>query len=194
MKTLLCLLTLVGFLLGFVPGHAQETRYQTHKGTISFFSSSPLEDIEARSQQASAVLDLQTSQLAFSMPVRSFEFKRTLMQEHFNENYLESERFPKATFVGRLLNARPDELRTSAAAQPVTAEGDLTIHGVTHRVSVPGTLQLQNGQLLVQATFTVAPADSQIEIPALVRDHIARSVQVSVRLAADPVRTTAAQR
>jgi polyisoprenoid-binding protein YceI len=73
------------------------------------------------------------------------------------------------------------------------AEGDLTIHGVTHRVQVPGTLQLQNGQLLVQATFNVAPADYKIEIPALVRDHIAKSVQVKVRLAAEPLRTMASR-
>jgi polyisoprenoid-binding protein YceI len=115
------------------------------------------------------------------------------MQEHFNENYMESERYPKATFTGRLLDVKPDQLRENAAAQTVTAEGDLTMHGVTRRIRVPGTLQLQNGRLLVQSTFNVAPADYKIEIPALVRDHIAKSVQVTVRLAADPVRSTAAQ-
>lgn len=194
MKTpprLLALLCCV--LLCAASGRAQEARYQTHTGTISFFSASPLEDIEARSQQASALLDLQTSQLAFSLPIRSFQFKRSLMQEHFNENYLESERYPKATFVGHLLEVKPAELRESSAVQSVTADGDLTIHGVTRHVRVPGTLQLQNGQLLVQATFNVAPADYKIEIPALVRDHIAKSVQVNVRLAAAPVRDTAAK-
>ncbi|SNC75348.1 Polyisoprenoid-binding protein YceI [Hymenobacter gelipurpurascens] len=194
MKTLSRFLALVGcLLLGATTAWAQDARYQTRTGTTSFFSASPLENIEARSQQTSALLDLQTSQLAFSLPIRSFQFKRSLMQEHFNENYLESERYPKATFVGHLLDAKPAELRETAAAQTVTADGDLTIHGVTRHVRVPGTLQLQNGQLLVQATFTVAPAEYKIEIPALVRDHIAKSVQVSVRLAAAPVRDTAAK-
>ncbi|TGD81902.1 YceI family protein [Hymenobacter wooponensis] len=185
---------LIGWLLlGAHWVQAQDTRYQTRTGVISFFSSSPLEDIEARSQQASAVLDLQTSQLAFSIPIRSFEFKRSLMQEHFNENYLESERYPKATFTGRLLEVNLPELRETSKVQTVTAEGDLTIHGVTSRVRVPGTVQLQNGQLLVQATFNVAPADYKIEIPALVRDHIAKSVQVKVRLTADPIQTMASR-
>jgi polyisoprenoid-binding protein YceI len=194
MKQLLFWALLGGLLLGAYGAHAQETRYQTRTGTTSFFSSSPLEDIEARSQQTAGVLDLQTGQLAFSIPIRSFEFKRSLMQEHFNENYLESERYPKATFSGRLLTVNLPELReTTSKVQSVMAEGDLTIHGVTHRVQVPGTLQLQNGQLLVQATFNVAPADYKIEIPALVRDHIAKSVQVKVRLAAEPLRTMASR-
>ncbi|QJX46013.1 YceI family protein [Hymenobacter taeanensis] len=194
MKRLLFRPLLLGWLVLCAHwGKAQETRYQTRTGFISFFSSSPLEDIEARSQQTSAVLDLQTGQLAFSIPIRSFAFKRTLMQEHFNENYLESERYPKATFSGRLLEVNLPELREASKVQMVTAEGDLTIHGVTHRVQVPGTLQLQNGQLLVQAVFTVAPADYKIEIPALVRDHIAKSVQIKVRLAADPLRTMASR-
>ncbi|TGE10618.1 YceI family protein [Hymenobacter fodinae] len=183
-----------GLLLGTYWAQAQETRYQTRTGTTSFFSSSPLEAIEARSQQTAALLDLQTGQLAFSIPIRSFEFKRSLMQEHFNENYLESERYPKATFSGRLLQVNLPELREAASkVQSVTAEGDLTIHGVTRRVQVPGTLQLQNGQLLVQATFNVAPADYKIEIPALVRDHIAKNVQVKVRLTADALRTMASR-
>jgi polyisoprenoid-binding protein YceI len=194
MKASSRLLFLVLWLLLRGPAsYAQETRYVTRAGTISFFSESPMEDIEAQSQQTSALLDLQTNQLAFSLPIRSFQFKRSLMQEHFNENYMESERYPKATFVGRLLKVNPVALRASSAAQSVTAEGELTIHGVTRPVRVPGTLQLQNGHLLVEATFMVAPADYQIKIPALVRDHIAKSVQVRVHLRAEPVRSTATQ-
>ncbi|GAB3228773.1 hypothetical protein GCM10027346_13670 [Hymenobacter seoulensis] len=184
---------LLGLLAWELPkSYAQDARYQTRAGTISFFSASPLEDIEARSQQAAALVDMQTGQLAFSLPIRSFEFKRSLMQEHFNENYMESERYPKATFTGHLVDWNADALQGSTAPHAVVAEGDLTIHGVTRRVRAPGTLAMQNGQLVVNSSFSVAPADYQIKIPALVRDHIAKSVLVTVRLTCAPVRTTAA--
>ena len=173
---------LLALLLGYRPGTAQPTRYQTRAGTVSFFSASPLEDIEARSQQLAAVLDTRTGQLAFSVPIRSFQFKRSLMQEHFNENYLESEKYPKATFSGRVLEWKPETL-TASGAVPVVAEGDLTMHGVTRHIKVPGTLTALSNQVLINASFSVAPADYNIEIPALVREHIAKSVLVTVRLA-----------
>lgn len=178
-----CGLSFLLALAATLAGHAQ-TRFTTREGVVSFSASSPLEDIEARSQQTAAVLDLQTQQLAFTMPVKSFQFKRTLMQEHFNENYMESDRYPKATFTGRLLAVDAAALR-SGGAQKVTAEGDLTMHGVTKRVQVPGTLELQNGRLVVLAQFAVSPADYQIEIPLLVRDHIAKSVSVRVALSCE---------
>ena len=190
MKTLLTSL-LLGLLLA-VPylGRAQ-AKYLTKTGRISFFSASPLEDIEALNQSVAALLDLASGQLAFTVPIRGFQFKRTLMQEHFNENYLESEKYPKATFSGHFSGAEAATL-ASAGPHPVQVEGDLSIHGVTHRVAVAGTLELKNGQLLAQAQFDVAPADYQIEIPALVRNHIAKVVNVRVALSCDPVRESSA--
>lgn len=178
-------------LLGLVllgstcPAQAQ-SKYLTKTGTISFFSASPIEDIEARNQQAAAVLDLATSQVAFTVPIKGFVFKRTLMQEHFNENYLESDKFPKATFTGRFTGF--DASATSS--RPVQVEGDLTIHGVTRKVQVPGTLELKGNQLVVFASFPVATADYNIEIPFLVRDHIAKVITVKVSLMCDAVAPT----
>jgi hypothetical protein len=169
-------------------GPAMAQRYLTKTGRVTFFSASPIEDIEAQNQQAGAMIDLGSGQVAFSIPIRSFTFKRTLMQEHFNENYLESDKFPKATFSGKILGASAATL--SQGPQKVTVEGDLTIHGVTHHVTVPGVVALKNNQLQATATFSVAPADYKIEIPLLVRDKIARIVSVRVALACDPVTTT----
>ena len=162
-----------------------QARYMTKTGQISFFSSSPVEDIEAKNQQVAAVLDFGTSQLAFSLPVKGFVFKRTLMQEHFNENYLESDKFPKATFSGRFVGF---EAATLATAGPHTTqvEGDLTLHGVTHHILVPASVELKEGQLLASATFAIAPADYRIEIPLLVRNSIAKVVSVRVALACAP--------
>ena len=167
--------------LGFSLAGQAQSRFMTREGVTSFSASSMLEDIESRSEQTAAVLDLQTQQLAFTVPVKSFQFKRTLMQEHFNENYMETERYPKATFTGKLVALDEAALR-GGGRQKVVAEGDLTIHGVTKRVQVPGTLELQNGRLLVQAAFSVAPADYQIEIPLLVRNHVAKVVAVQLAL------------
>ena len=182
-----CWLLGLALLGGIRPAQAQ--KYLTKTGTISFFSASPIEDIEARNQQAAAVLDLATSQVAFTVPIKGFVFKRTLMQEHFNENYLESDKFPKATFSGRFTGFDA----TATGSRPVQVEGDLTIHGVTHKVQVPGTLELKGNQLVVFASFPVATADYNIEIPFLVRDHIAKVVTVKVSLTCDAVAPTASR-
>lgn len=173
-------------LLAAGPAMAQG-RYLTKTGRVTFFSASPIEDIEAQSQQAGAMIDLSSGQVAFSIPVRSFTFKRTLMQEHFNENYLESEKYPKATFTGQLTNAAQVLKLLPKATQNVEVEGQLTLHGVTHKVAVSGTLQLRDNQLVVFAYFNIAPADYGIDVPLLVREHIAKSVSVRVSMACDAV-------
>ena len=174
-------------LLGLAgPGYAQaQGRFLTRAGHVSFFSASIMEDIEARNDKVSAVFDLGTGQIAFSIPVHEFQFKRTLMQEHFNENYMESEKFPKATFAGQVLNAA-QVLKQLPTTQNVEVEGQLTMHGVTHKVLVNGTLQMRDGQLVAFAYFNLAPADFSIDIPLLVREHIAKSVSVRVNLTCDP--------
>lgn len=161
-----------------VPAQAQG-KYMTQKGVVSFFSSSIIEDIEAHTEQAGAVIDLQTRQLALAIPIRSFQFKRTLMQEHFNENYMDSDKYPKSTFKGHINDLDLDAF-LKGGPQRVTVEGDLTIHGVTKHVTVPGALELNKGSLLVNAYFSVAPADYGIEIPLLVRENIAKVVGIKV--------------
>ena len=182
-------LALMLLLVASHPGWAQG-KYLTKAGRVSFFSTSIIEDIEARNTAVAAVLDLGTGQLAFAVPVKEFVFKRTLMQEHFNENYMESDKFPKATFTGHFTGADMAALGV-AGSHAVQVEGNLTLHGVTHRVTVPGTLELKNGQLLAFAFFSVAPADYNIEIPLLVRENIAKIVSIRMSLTCDAVGSTA---
>ena len=169
--------------------HAQaqaQGKYLTKTGVVTFFSSAPIEDIEARNEQVAAVLDFGTGQLAFAVPIKGFVFKRSLMREHFNENYLESDKYPKATFAGRFVGVDAATLGT-AGPHNVQVEGDLTLHGVTHRIQVPASVELKGGQLLAAATFPVASADYNIEIPLLVRNNIAKVMTVRVALTCDPV-------
>ena len=169
-----------------------QNKYLTKTGQISFSSSAPIEDIEANNQQVAAVFDVGTGQLAFVAPIKGFVFKRTLMQEHFNENYLESDKFPKATFTGRFLGLDAATLAT-AGPHAVQVAGDLTIHGVTRHIQVPGSVEMKGGQLLALATFPVATADYDIKIPLLVRNSIAKVVTVRVALACDAQATAAAR-
>ncbi|WP_240471694.1 YceI family protein [Hymenobacter aerophilus] len=172
--------------------HAQG-RFMTKEGRVTFFSTSIIEDIEAVNNATAALVDLTTNQFAFSVPIKQFTFKRTLMQEHFNENYMESDKFPRATFTGRFVDANLAGI-SAPGNHTVRAEGDLTLHGVTHRISVPATLEIKNGQLQAFANFNVAPADYNIEIPLLVRENIAKVVRIRVVLIADPVAGSGATR
>jgi hypothetical protein len=167
------------------PAAPKLPRYTTAAGLITFFSTAPLEDIEALNSKVAAVFELGTGQLAFSMLMRDFQFKNTLMQEHFNENYAESEKYPRARFTGTLVTM-PDEATLRSGPQPVYVQGVLTIHGVKRKVRVPGTLHLRDNDLVVTSKFSVAPADYKIKIPALVRNNIAKSIDVSVIMTCQP--------
>ncbi len=191
MKRQISLLLVLASLAAPRPGRAQG-KFMTKTGRVSFFSTSIIEDIEARNLAAAAVLDLGTGQLAFAVPIKEFAFKRTLMQEHFNENYMESEKYPRATFTGRFtgrFTGADAAAMGVAGSHTIQVEGDLTLHGVAHHLMVPGTLELKNGQLLAFAFFSVAPADYNIEIPLLVRENIAKIVSIRVALTCDPVGT-----
>lgn len=170
----------------FLVPEAHAQKYLTRNGVVTFFSTSILEDIEARTEQVAALVDLTSNQVAFTIPIKSFQFKRTLMQEHFNENYMESGRFPKSSFSGRITDLNIDALH-KGGSQRVNVEGDITIHGVTKHIVVPGAVELQKGTLLVNAYFSVAPADYNIEIPLLVRENIAKVVGIRLALSCDPV-------
>ena len=160
-------------------------RYATATGQTTFFSTAPIEDIEALNSRVAAIFELATGELAFSMLMRDFQFKNSLMQEHFNENYAESEKYPRARFAGKLVTM-PTEAQLREGPQVVYVQGFLTIHGVKRKVRVPGTLQLRDNALVVTSKFSVAPADYKIKIPALVRNNIAKSIDISVILTCQP--------
>ncbi len=183
MKLLLCI-GLAGVLATPRTG-PNPTVFATKSGQVRFEASSPLEDIEATNETTAAVLNLPAAQLAFAVPVAGFKFKRTLMQVHFNENYLESEKYPLATFKGRFTGGSPAELATPGP-HAVQVTGELAIHGVTRTIAVPATLELRGGRLLAHAQLDVAPADYNIAIPLLVRSQVAKVAHVQVVLDCAP--------
>lgn len=166
------------------PSFAQD-KFRTATGQVSFYSASIIEDIDAHNKAVAAAVDISTGQVAFVVPIKAFVFKRALMQEHFNENYLESDKYPKATFTGRYTGISTAAL-TAGGARRIRVAGKFSLHGVTRSITAEGTLELKNGQLLVFSDFVLAPADYNIEIPRLVRDNIAKAVSVRLVVACDP--------
>ncbi|MEO5891362.1 MAG: YceI family protein [Ferruginibacter sp.] len=169
--TTVILLTLMG------SGTAQ--KYYTKNGNISFFSKTNLENISADNNQVVSVLNTQTGELQFSLIVKNFHFKKALMEEHFNENYLESDKFPKATFKGNISDIAKVNF-SAYGSYAVTVTGDLTIHGITKKVSSSGTVTVKSGKINATSKFIAKPSDYNIAIPKLVKDNIAETIEVTV--------------
>lgn len=155
---------------------AQKFSFET--GKISFFSDAAIEDIEAVNTTIGSLYNASTGELVYIIKIRDFVFEKALMREHFNEKYMESEKFPKATFTGKVIGFKPQ----FAGLQKVTAEGKLFIHGVTREIKVPGTVELVNGKLLLKSEFKVKLADYKIEIPTIIWQNIAEEVLVKIDL------------
>ncbi|HAP70845.1 MAG TPA: hypothetical protein DCQ41_00140 [Cryomorphaceae bacterium] len=156
---------LLAFFIITQQGIAQQ--YLTREATLSFDAGSPLEDIYAISESVSAVYDATSRMLGVQVLMTSFQFKRALMQEHFNENYVESEKFPKAQFTG-----------TYEGGQAI---GQLTIHGQTKDIVAPCELLETDGELLLRTKFPVTIEDFGVNIPGAVSDKIAKEAKVTVR-------------
>ena len=150
----------------------------TRDGYIEFFSSTPIEDIKAVNNQVSCVLNKNTGDFAFQVPIKGFAFKNALMQEHFNENYLESDVYPKSVFKGKIKNW--EELELTDTAIDITIEGDLTIHGVKSTVKEPGKIWKDKDKIMGECKFEVAVADYDIKVPHIVKDNIAKIIEISV--------------
>lgn len=150
----------------------------TRTGYVSFFSSTPLEDIKAENNQVQGAIDPAKKTVAFAMLMKSFLFDKELMQEHFNENFVESDKFPKATFNGTYTG---DVNLSKNGSYPIQVTGSITLHGVTKQLTAPATLVVQDKKLVGQSKFFLKPADFNIKIPALVKDNIAQQIAVTVR-------------
>lgn len=169
------LLTLGMFMLTYASIQAQIISTQT--GKINFFSKTPVENIDAVSNRVLAVLNTEKLTLAFKIANTSFEFENKLMQEHFNEKYMESEKFPHSTFSGKI-NEVVDFNKDGE--YPVTVTGKLNIHGVELERTIPGNIKIQNGEITMQSDFKIMVKDHKITIPKLVIANIAEEITVNV--------------
>ena len=164
------------------PAFAQ--KFMTRTGKITFFSGTSVENIEAINNDVASVIDGKSGDVMFQVPIKSFHFEKQLMQEHFNENYMESDKFPKAEFRGKIDNAAA---LTKDGTYNVKASGKLTMHGVTRDVTTNGTVTVKGGVVTVNSKFKVKPADYGIKIPSVVASKIAEQIEVTVNTILNPV-------
>ncbi len=176
MKSLILLMGVISVATAQLP-----SRYMTREGSISFYSDAPLEKIEAHNKKAAAVFETLTGNFQVVVLMKAFMFEKDLMQQHFNENYVESHKYPKAIFKGIIEDIHKVNFEKDGE-YPVTVSGTMEIHGVTREVKTSGTLRVEGERVTAISDFMLRPEDYKIKIPKVVRDKIAREVKISVNM------------
>lgn len=149
--------------------------YMTKTGQTSFFSETPLENIAAVNKQVLVILNSANGEIAIKMQQRGFHFPNKLMEEHFNENYMETEKYPAAVFTGKIME--PVDY-SKDGTYPVHADGVLDMHGIKQNRSLKGQMLISGGQITLTSDFEVKLADHKIEVPTLVITKIAEAIAV----------------
>lgn len=174
------LLLVVYFLIGTCTAWSQSSDFRVEEGRVSFVSEAPLELIKASSNELEGILKLETQQFAFQVQINSFEgFNNPLQRIHFQENYLETDQFPTASFVGKIV----DEVDLASGGQfEVRAKGMFTIHGIEKEQIIKVRINVTPSGLIVESSFNVLLVDHNIRVPRIVYQKIAKEISVSVQL------------
>lgn len=158
---------------------AAQSKYLTRNAKVMFLSEAPLEKIEAINTQGTSIFVAPTGQFECAILMKAFEFEKALMMEHFNENYVESDKYPKAVFKGMITDMAAVDL-TKPGSYPVTFKGIMDLHGVKKEISGKGTMEIKDGKVRARSSFNLLLADFKIEIPPLVKDKVAKEVNITV--------------
>jgi hypothetical protein len=159
-----------------------QPKYFTKTGKISFYSKSSMENIEAVNTKVVSVWDVASGQIEFAVLLKGFEFEKALMQEHFNENYVESDKYPKALFKGVIENSKNIQLTNDNVAT-VKVNGTLTLHGVTNPINTSAVITVKGGVVAASCNFIITLADYKISIPSLVAEKINKKIAIAVTIA-----------
>ncbi len=168
MKQIIVTLTLLCSIM------ASAQKYKSSESYIRFYSDAPMEDIEATTNEATSIIDTENKNIVIVVPVNTFSFKKKLMQEHFNENYMESDEFPRATFKGKLEDWNGEEGNFKSKAS-----GTLEVHGVVQNVTIEGDLTYDGNSIKVSTVFPIKLRDHSIKIPKALFYNIAEEVEVT---------------
>lgn len=174
-KGIVMLFLLVGIF------HASAQKYATKTGSLKFEATvDSFEEVAAENKNTSAILETSTGEIAVLTLMKGFRFKVALMEEHFNENYVESDKFPKATFKGKVEDF--DASKLSSTAKIFKISGDLTLHGKTKKITVNAKILKSDDKITVTGNFDVKASDFDIEIPKLVSKKVSDKIKVSLNL------------
>jgi hypothetical protein len=167
----------LGIVLLFVCfSHTHAQKFNTESGLISFFSDAPVEDISAQNSMVGSIFDASNGDIVFMVPIKDFQFEKRLMREHFNEKYMETHKYPKASFKGKVTEYNVSK----SGSQQVKVNGTLSLHGVTRDISAAGTMDFQNGKMIAKSKFMLKLADYNISIPQIVWQNISEEVEVKI--------------
>ena len=155
-------------------------KYISRNGSVQFNASTPLEIINPINNHVSSVFNSENGEIVFQMNMISFKFEKALMETHFNEKYVESEKYPKSIFTGKIKNWNSDFL--DGKNHNVIAIGRITIHGIEKEIEVKGSIQKNNKNITINSDFELIISDFDIKIPKLVRDKISKKVKVEVNI------------
>ncbi|MGQ2983013.1 YceI family protein [Flavobacterium sp.] len=173
--------TYIILLLVIIPAVVFGQKYNTRAGILKFEASVPsFEEVAAENKTASAALDAATGEIAVLAPMKGFRFKVALMEEHFNESYAETGKYPKATFKGKIEGF--DAAKLTATPQSLTITGDLTLHGKTKKITDTAKISKSGNTIVMTGDFEVKPGDFDIEIPSVISKKIADKVSISYNL------------
>jgi hypothetical protein len=186
MKPLFSVISFFMLIVSYSRCIAQD-KFYTKNGKIRFESRAPMEDIDAVNKSVTCVLDSKTGNIQFVAMIRGFEFKKALMQEHFNENYVESDKFPKGEFKGTVVN-NSEINYAQDGTYPAKVKGQLTIHGQTTEVESDGTIQVVQGKLQTNGSFNINISDFNIKIPSIVSEKVSNTVKIIVDCTLDPLK------
>lgn len=177
-KTVFSILLLIAISL---PVMAQKKIF-TKSGIISFYSKTSIEKIEAKNKKLLAVIDAENNKIEFAVLIKGFEFEKALMQEHFNENYLESDKYPKAIFKGSFDEPNLPVTFANNTTQTLQVTGNLTMHGVTKTIKTTATVIVKNQAISATSAFTIVLSDYKIKVPALVSNNISREIMININI------------
>lgn len=166
-----------------ISGMIQAQVFLSNDGKVSFFSKAPLENIEAETHSATSVLNTSNNEIVFKIPITTFTFEKPLMQEHFNEKYMESDKFPFATFKGNLDESF--DLKKDGPQQ-IKGSGELEIHGVKKERVESATIEMLNGSIVLKGSFDVHLKEHDVKIPKLLTENIAEKVNVKFEFTYKP--------
>lgn len=163
----------------FVTLSASAQNFVTKNGKISFFSKTDIENIDAVNNQVMSVIAPQTGSIAFSVLINGFLFKKALMQEHFNENYMESGKYPKASFKGAITDMSKVDFKKDGSYN-VTVTGDLNMHNITNKITLPAVIVVKGNTISASTSFKVKLEDYKIAVPKVVENNISKTIDLKV--------------
>ena len=158
-------MVIIYFILLFLP-FQEETRFIIENSKIEFYSYAPLEDIQAVNTESIGAIDIESGEFIIKIPVSSFEFPNKLMQKHFNDSYLETDKYPECIFRGTLKGNK--------------ATGEITLHGVTKNIEIPINKIEEEKKISITTEFKIALKDHKIKVPRILFQNIAEEIEVKV--------------